>query len=291
MLSSTGERAQNVDGQHGRKPEEDTVDTKDMNRRVLLAGAGVVAVAGLAACGSNASAGTPDRTQEILDKIARTDAGFGEACEPVQAQPASATAMFSIAKPGSFYLTQNIVAAAGMHGIEVLAPHVVIDLNGYSVIAGPNAAGLPAGTGIAVKGEDVTIYNGSVVGPWDLGVNFEGALRGVLWDVAVHGASSAGIVGGDETNIYDCECYGVTGTGFSARGSRGLVEHGGAWGCGTGFAALGAQNLFVSNCATACTTPFALGSGNSWGPICNLVGVGDISTVLGSSHPDANNIF
>ena len=168
---------------------------------------------------------------------------------------------------------------------------MVIDLNGYSVIAGPNAAGLAAGTGISVKGEDVTVYNGSVVGPWDFGMSFESASRCVLWDVAVHGASSAGIVGGDETNIYDCEAYGVTGYGFFTRGSRGLVEHGGAWSCGVGFAAQGAQNLFVSNCATACATPFDLGGGNSWGPICNLVGVGDISTVPGSDHPDANDIF
>ena len=88
------------------------MDPKDMNRRAMLAGVGAVAVAGtLAACGSQASAASPDRTQEILDKIARTDAGFGEACEPVQAQPASATAMFSITKSGSFYLTQNVVAA------------------------------------------------------------------------------------------------------------------------------------------------------------------------------------
>ena len=263
-----------------------------MNRRALLVGVGAVAAAGtLAACGAQASAAPPDRTQEILDKIARTSAGFGEACEPVQAQPPSATAMFSITKSGSFYLTQNVVAAPGMNGIEVLAAHVVIDLNGYSVIVGQNPAGTPAGTGISVKGEDVTVYNGTVVGPWNFGVSFEGALRGVLWDVAVHGASSAGIVGGDETNVYDCESYGVTGHGFITHGSRGLVEHGGAWSCGVGFAALGAQNLFVSNCATACATPFDLGSGNSWGPICNLVGVGDISTVPGSNHPDANDIY
>jgi hypothetical protein len=268
------------------------VDPKDMNRRALLVGASAVAVAGtLASCGSHASAASPDRTQEILDKIARTDAGFGEACEPVQAQPASSTAMFSITKSGSFYLTQNIVAAPGMNGIEVTAAHVVIDLNGYSVIAGQSAPGQPVGTGISVKGEDVTVYNGSVVGPWDFGVSFESALRGVLWDVAVLGASNAGIVGGDETNLYDCESYGVTGYGFFTRGSRGLVEHGGAWRCGVGFAAQGAQNLFVSNCATACTTPFDLGVGNSWGPICNLVGVGDISAVLGSNHPDANDIY
>jgi hypothetical protein len=265
------------------------LDVKD--RRALLTGMGAVAVVGtLASCGSQAVAASSD-TQEILAKIARTPAGFGEACEPVQAQAASGTAMFSISKSGSFYLTQNVVVDPGMNGIEVLAPHVVIDLNGYSVIAGPNAAGLPGGTGISVKSEDVTVYNGSVVGLFDFGVSFDGASRGVLWDVAVHGASSAGIVGGDETNIYDCECYGVTGNGFFTRGTRGLVEHGGAWSCGVGFAALGSQNLFVSNCATACTTPFDLGGGNSWGPICNLVGVGDISAVPGSDHPDANNIY
>jgi hypothetical protein len=245
----------------------------------------------LASCGSQASAATPDRTQEILDKIARTSAGFGEACEPVQAQPASATAMFSIAKSGSFYLTQNIVVTPGMNGIEVTAAHVVIDLNGYSIIASPGGGGQAGGTGISVKGEDVTVYNGSVVGPWAFGVNCESALRCVIWDVAVHGASNAGIVAGDETNVYDCESYGVTGIGFLTKGNRGLVEHGGAWSCGVGFAAQGAQNLFVSNCATACATPFDLVSGNSWGPICNLVGVGDISTVPGSAHPDANDIY
>jgi len=112
---------------------------ESIDRRLILAGAGL---AGVAALTKMAKAGplnpppgpiapTGRTVQEIYEKIARTDVGLAEPRIPVQSLPGSATALHVISQPGSYYLTGNIEGVAGKNGIEILASGVTVDLAGH----------------------------------------------------------------------------------------------------------------------------------------------------------------
>lgn len=140
------------------------MDKDSLDRRLLLAGAGI---AGVAALSRLAAAGPIDpppgpvaptgRTlQELHDRIARGAQGFGEARIPIQSLPPSPTATHSITQRGSYYLSDNIIGEAGKHAIEIASDGVAIDLNGYTI----NFAGVD---GINTGGyADAVVQNGAV---------------------------------------------------------------------------------------------------------------------------------
>src|SRR5437763_4210788 len=90
---------------------------RNPDRRLLIAGLGLTGAAALARVARAlppprpASNGTS--LQDVYDKIARTDEGFGEARIPVESLPGSVTAQYVIAAPGAYYLTGNITGVAG----------------------------------------------------------------------------------------------------------------------------------------------------------------------------------
>lgn len=45
--------------------------------------------------------------------------------------PGSATSLFVISSPGSYYLGGNITGVAGKNGIEIIVPDVTLDLMGF----------------------------------------------------------------------------------------------------------------------------------------------------------------
>src|SRR6185369_8211872 len=93
-------------GLHAGKPASckgDSMERVDTNRRAMLAGVGGVVVGTLIATRSRAqSPRQAAEMQAVLDKIARTDQGFGECCLPVQAFPGSGGAAFTLDQPGSY---------------------------------------------------------------------------------------------------------------------------------------------------------------------------------------------
>src|SRR5438093_11535063 len=95
---------------------------RNPDRRLLIAGLGLTGAAALArvarALPPPRPASTGTSLQDVYDKIARTDAGFGEARIPVESLPGSATAQYVIGAPGVDYLTGNITGVAGEGGIE-----------------------------------------------------------------------------------------------------------------------------------------------------------------------------
>lgn len=226
---------------------------------------------------------------ELANRASRTDLGCSQPAIPVESLPGSGSAKHVISVSGSYYLAGNIQGAPGQNVIEIRASHVDLCGGGFHIFVPPNPNGLPAGIGVYCDGENVTFYDGSVIGG-SVGVDFGQATRFILWDVISIGAASCGVQFGSEGNLYDSEAHSTPGTGFLAMGSHSLIEEGAAFSCGTGFACTGAQNLFLCNFATNCPTPFAIGPGNSHGPIVSLVGVGDISGVPGANHPGANMI-
>ena len=46
---------------------------------------------------------------------------------------------YLITQPGSYYLTSNVLAEAGLHGINISASDVTLDLRGFSVIGSSSA--------------------------------------------------------------------------------------------------------------------------------------------------------
>lgn len=77
---------------------------------------------------------------------------------------------YTISQSGSYRLSSDLVVpcATALNGIVVNAPHVTIDMNGFtlSCTSGTNAA-----TGIAVNENNVVLLNGTITG-------FGGAMRG-----------------------------------------------------------------------------------------------------------------
>src|SRR5207237_8142921 len=110
-------------------------------RRLLSAGLGLTGAAALArvarALPPPRPASTGTSLQDVYDKIARTDAGFGEARIPVESLPGSATAQYVIGAPGVYYLTGNITGVAGKAAIEVQSDHVEIESDGFTIFGGP----------------------------------------------------------------------------------------------------------------------------------------------------------
>lgn len=272
---------------------------KDIERRVLIAGiggavAGSLLVGGRARAGNLNPPGAPapsgKSTSELASMIARTDLGCAMPAIPVESLPGTASCKHLITASGSYYLAGNIQGNPGQNVIEIRASHVDLCGGGFHIFVPANPVGLPAGIGVYCDGENVTFYDGSVIGG-SVGVDFGLATRFILWDVISIGAAVCGMQLGSEGNLYDSESHNSPGTGFLAMGSHTLIEEGAAFSCATGFACTGAQNLFLCNFATNCQTPFAIGQGNSYGPIVSVVGVGDISGTPGGNHPGANIVY
>ncbi len=271
-----------------------------VNRRVLMTGLGGVMAGSLLTGKAQAGSlepppGMPMPTgrsvQELSDKIGRTDHGVSEPRTPVKSLLGSTTASHVISAPGSYYMTENLLGEPGKNGIEIQADNVDLDLAGFHLIgAPPDPVGTLPGTGILCDRQNVTVYNGSVY-VWGGAVDFHAASLFILWDISSIGALLGAFILGNCGQAYDCDAYSAGGAGFSAQGQRSLVEECGAWSCGTGFSSSGSQNLFLSNCATGCATPFDISQGNSYGPLVDVTGVGDISAVPNSGRPDSNLIY
>ncbi len=80
--------------------------------------------------------------------------------------PGDAQSVFRITQPGSYYLTGNVIAAGGKHGITVTVSHVTIDLNGYAVDGSSNTTGFPTGVRAFGNGavRNMVLKNGTVRG-------------------------------------------------------------------------------------------------------------------------------
>ena len=139
-----------------------------VDRRMLLAGAGIAGVAALAKLSKagpldpppGAVASTGRQLSEVYDKVARTSAGIGEPRIPVQSLAGSGTAVHVITQPGSYYLTENVVGAGATHGIAIQSSDVSLDLCGFAVRG--QGQGL---NGIHAPGyTNIRVVNGAVVG-------------------------------------------------------------------------------------------------------------------------------
>ncbi|HYD01956.1 MAG TPA: hypothetical protein VEB22_12080 [Phycisphaerales bacterium] len=169
-----------------------------VDRRFLLGGlAGVAGAATLAGLAKGGPLTPP------AGGVSSTGKPIGE-LEPRRAVnsaniPASATGLFRISQPGSYYLTANIDGVAGRNGVEIASDNVTLDLNGFAV----RGTGIGNGTlsGVTTAGqsllENIVVRNGIVSGWGGNGVTLSGGggtgVGGVIEDVTVIGNGARGI--------------------------------------------------------------------------------------------------
>jgi hypothetical protein len=265
------------------------------DRRVMLAGIGGVMAGSLlarkAVAGTLEPPGPPAPTGKTTDELASMialPAGISEPRMPVKGLPPSPTARFRISASGSYCLTENLLGQPGLNGIQIDADNVDLHLQGFHLMG---AGGVPGDTSAAIvcNGQNICVYDGTVEG-FALGVQADAATKFLLWDVTVIGATITGFRLGNDGQAYDLDAYSCP-IAYDIHGIRTIVEECGAWSCPTSFQCGGAQNLIICNCATDSQNPFNIGAGNSFGPIINVVGVGNIGAVAGSNHILANYIF
>ena len=137
---------------------------------------------------------------------------------------------FTISTPGSYYLTTNLTASAGLGGITIAANNVTLDLNGFVLQGLPNAVG----PGILIQGSaNITIRNGRITGWQEAGLKATANTLGLvveriqssynLYDGLT--ISSTGFV------VRDCTCQGNHGDGIYASGNLGSSAGGTITGC------------------------------------------------------------
>lgn len=148
-------------------------------------------------------AGAPAPVMKSLDQI--------EPRIAVNSLPGTNNGMFVISAPGNYYLTTNIVATAGKHGILINAKHVNLDLNGFALI-GTGAAGYHAITLLNDDGGDgdhLSVRNGDIWN-WDNGITFFSQVADVIEDLRIRGCK-AGINLYSVANVRRCYIQGTTG--------------------------------------------------------------------------------
>lgn len=122
--------------------------------------------------------------------------------------PTLGNAAFSISQPGSYYLTSDVVVAAGQNAIAIVTSDVTLDLNGFTIRGVPGAQ-----NGIVTTGfpRNIEVRNGALT-------DWPG--NGILADSD----------GGRFINLRfeNCDTYGIN----TINGFSNIIEHCVAFGCG-----------------------------------------------------------
>ena len=193
--------------------------------------------------GSLTPPGAPAPTMKTLTQV--------EPRTPISALP------YTIASPGSYYLTTNLTGVSGQHGITISNNDVTLDLNGFALQGVPGSL---FGVNVPVSVTNLVLRNGKVRG-WDsVGVLAGSARNGEFSELQVsqNGAEGLscgtasllnrcsaftnggnGISAGDNSRVVDCLAYRNTGIGFSLgkacsiRGCSAELNGGNGIQCGT----------------------------------------------------------
>ncbi len=139
-----------------------------------------------------------------------------------------------ISKPGSYRLTGDVTVPDGVDGIDITAPFVTLDLNGFAV-RGPvtctgsgislSCSGGTSGTGINASKRHVTVRNGVVQGFFGNGVQlFSGKVEDV--DAFENGGSGITLSDGIVLNcIAGLNTTGIFVTNSEVKGSTANGNH------------------------------------------------------------------
>lgn len=200
--------------------------------------------------------------------------------------PGDADSVFKISQSGSYYLLGDVVGERLKHGIEITAPNVTLDLNGFTL---QGVVGSFSGVVVNAPTQSVRIFNGAAR-DWGLdGLTLSNADRAEVRNVTAAGNGLAGIRVGDGAVVENCLAKDNAAEGLVAGSGSTITRCTASFNSGDGFAA--GQHCVL----TGCTAFGNLSNGfnvsdyasiercaaNSNTDLGVLTGVG--STVLGST--------
>ena len=122
---------------------------------------------------------------------------------------------FLITQPGSYYLTTNVVGVSSLHGINISANNVTLDLNGFSLQGSSSAFDAIY---IHAGYTNVTVRNGNISG-WNnassaYGYGLECYATDVILERLNVSANRYGIYLDGYGVVRDCNCYSSSSTGI-----------------------------------------------------------------------------
>jgi parallel beta-helix repeat protein len=125
------------------------------------------------------------------------------------------SAEFLITQPGSYYLTTNVVGVSSLHGINISANNVTLDLNGFSLQGSSSAYDAIY---IHASYTNVTVRNGNISG-WSnasstYGYGVECYANNVILERLNVSANRYGIYLDSSGVVRDCNCHNNAATGI-----------------------------------------------------------------------------
>jgi hypothetical protein len=173
--------------------------------------------------------------------------------------PPSATGLFRISQPGSYYLTGNITGVSGKQGIEINSSGVTLDLNGFELTGVPGSL-----TGIAPVNTlyGLEVRNGSLRGWGNRGIDLSGFLvyGARLIDLRASGNGSAGIRASNGANLSNCTSANNGAGGFDINISSTIAHCTAVNNTGVGFTIGGSCTL--DSCTVASNTADGIDAGS-----------------------------
>jgi parallel beta-helix repeat protein len=146
----------------------------------------------------------------------------------VQTLSGTPTATYFISAPGSYYLTNNILGEPGKHGIEIDSPNVTLDLRGFALIGafefgtsgvivsgGIISGNEPSGVGPSIR-HSIYVYNGSVEGWGDAGINLNNASNSRVEKIRAYFNTGAGVAVNFNSSVVDCHAENNSNGGIRA---------------------------------------------------------------------------
>ena len=222
---------------------------ENLDRRMLLAGLGLVGAAAAASAGAGTltpPAGpvlpTGKTTTEIEPRTAVNAANT----------PGNATSVYRITLPGSYYLTGNVTGLSGKNGVEITVGGVTLDLNGFEL------AGVAGSLiGVYVNGfnaDNVCVQNGTVRN-W--GFNGVSLIDGFARNCRVSGISAStngdnGILAGGGCTISHCVAMLNANQGIVTNEGCTITHCAAYFNSSTGI--FGGNGSMISNCAASNNT-------------------------------------
>ncbi|HYD00929.1 MAG TPA: right-handed parallel beta-helix repeat-containing protein [Phycisphaerales bacterium] len=225
-----------------------------LDRRFLLGGlagaAGVAALAAMAKAGPLAPpAGAVAPTGKTLSDIEpRTAISTANT-------PGDADSLYRITSPGSYYLTDHLLAGPGKSGIEITASNVTVDLNGFQIGGFGGLSGVIA-TNTAL--ESITIRNGRIR-TLSTGVSMVGIPGLTLEALRIESCLQRGAQLGIGARVDRCA--------FVDNGDDGLFCGEGSSVGGSTFSGNGGEGLYVN-----------VGASSAAGKVCDCVAIGNDGT-------------
>jgi len=226
--------------------------------------------AAMTVLGWAALAGAVDGVIQINQVLVTSDDGFP----------------YNISTPNTSYrLTTSLTVPASTDGIDVSAPNVTIDLNGFSI----TGAGGTSAIGINATGEgEVTVENGTVTG-FSSGTGIDVGNNGIVKNMHADSNGTGIVVGGPYAVIQGCTANSNGSAGILLNAAGSVISGNTVNGNTNGInASPAASALIIGNTITNNSNDGILGGSTSVGYRENLL-LGNSSANIGGTATSMGN--